>query len=202
MPVTIDVNGTLIVACGRPFDFASTSVVSAVYHGNIEYVLVPPTQIDVFIDGEIAIRAAVTGHLVFSTIHTNDAPGVLTRLTDMGISSYFVADALIGVISQRLGKRLCPACNRKGKTNAVEMKMLGIDEPTTICRPKGCQFCNGTGYRGRIAVHEIMYLNDKIREALATDISAEQLRDLVRESGMTPMWGNCKDYVFRGITSV
>ena len=151
---------------------------------------------------QIAIRAAVTGHLVFSTIHTNDAPGVLTRLTDMGISSYFVADALIGVISQRLVKRLCPACKRKGKTNAVEMKMLGIDEPTTICRPKGCQFCNGTGYRGRIAVHEIMYLNDKIREALATDISAEQLRDLVRESGMTPMWDNCKDYVFRGITSV
>ena len=82
------------------------------------------------------------------------------------------------------------------------MKMLNLDVPTTICRPKGCQFCNGTGYRGRIAVHEIMYLNEKIREALATDISAEQLRDIVRKNGMTPMWENCKDYVLRGITSV
>ena len=151
---------------------------------------------------QIAIRAAITGHLVFSTIHTNDAPGVLTRLTDMGVSSYFVADALIGVISQRLVKRLCPVCKRKGKTNATEMRALQIDEPVTICRPRGCQFCNGTGYRGRIAVHEIMYLNDSIRDAMAQDISAEELRDIVRKNGMTPMWDNCKDYVLRGITSV
>ena len=151
---------------------------------------------------QIAIRAAITGHLVFSTIHTNDAPGVLTRLTDMGVSNYFVADALIGVISQRLVKRLCPVCKHKAKTTPLEMKMLKLDEPVTICRPKGCQFCNGTGYRGRIAVHEIMYLNEKIREALATDISAEQLRELVRENGMRSMWENCRDYVLRGITSV
>ena len=151
---------------------------------------------------QIAIRAAITGHLVFSTIHTNDAPGVLTRLTDMGVSSYFVADALIGVISQRLVKRLCPACKRKGKTNAMEMKALQLEEPVTICHPRGCQFCNGTGYRGRIAVHEIMYLNDNIRDAMVRDISAEELREVVRQNGMTPMWDNCKDYVLRGITSV
>ncbi len=151
---------------------------------------------------QIAIRAAITGHLVLSTIHTNDAPGVLTRLTDMGISQYFVADALIGVISQRLVKRLCPACKRKGKTNAVEMKMLKLTEPVTICRPKGCQFCNGTGYRGRTAVHEIMYLDESIRDALATDISAEQLREAVRQSGMTTIWENCREYVLRGVTSV
>ncbi len=151
---------------------------------------------------QIAVRAAITGHLVFSTIHTNDAPGVLTRLTDMGISNYFVADALIGVISQRLVKRLCPACKKKGKTNAAEMKALGIDEPVSVCRPRGCQFCNNTGYRGRVAVHEIMYLNDEIRDAMATDISAEQLRELAQNSGMKTMWQNCREYVFKGITSI
>lgn len=151
---------------------------------------------------QIAVRAAITGHLVFSTIHTNDAPGVLTRLTDMGISNYFVADALIGVISQRLVKRLCPACKRKGKTNTAEMKALALDEPVSICRPRGCQFCNNTGYRGRVAVHEIMCLNDEIRDAMATDISAEQLRELARASGMKTVWENCREYVFKGITSV
>ncbi len=151
---------------------------------------------------QIAVRAAITGHLVFSTIHTNDAPGVLTRLSDMGISTYFVSDALIGAISQRLVKRLCPACKKKGKTNAAEMKALGIDEPVSICRPRGCQFCNGTGYRGRVAVHEIMYLNDEIRDALAGDISAEQLRELVKKNGMKTIWENCRDYVLKGITSV
>lgn len=151
---------------------------------------------------QIAIRAAITGHLVFSTIHTNDAPGVLTRLTDMGVSNYFVADALIGVISQRLVKRLCPACKRKGKTNSAEMKAMNLEEPVTICRPRGCQFCNGTGYRGRIAVHEIMYLNENIRDAMMRNISAEELRDVARENGVVPMWEKCKDYVLRGITSV
>ena len=82
------------------------------------------------------------------------------------------------------------------------MKALQIDEPVTICRPRGCQFCNGTGYRGRIAVHEIMYLNENIRDAMAHDISAEELREVVRANGMTPMWENCKNYVLRGITSV
>ncbi len=151
---------------------------------------------------QIAVRAAITGHLVFSTIHTNDAPGVLTRLTDMGISNYFVADALIGVISQRLVKRLCPACKRKGKTNLAEMQAMGLTEAVSICRPRGCQFCGNTGYRGRVAVHEIMCLNDELREALAKDISAEQLRELAQRSGMRTIWQNCRDYVLRGITSV
>lgn len=151
---------------------------------------------------QIAIRAAITGHLVLSTIHTNDAPGVLTRLTDMGVSKYFVADALIGVISQRLVKRLCPVCKKKGKTNAYEMKILGLTEPVPICRPKGCQFCNGTGYRGRTAVHEIMYLDESIRDAMSREISAEKLRETARNSGMVPLWDNCKDYVLRGITSI
>lgn len=151
---------------------------------------------------QIAIRAAITGHLVFSTIHTNDAPGVLTRLTDMGVSSYLVADALIGVISQRLVKRLCPACKKRGKTNARETAMLGFREPISIYRPKGCQFCNNTGYRGRIAVHEIMLLNENIRNAMVENIPVEQLREVVKANGMVPLWENCRDYVLKGITSI
>jgi len=151
---------------------------------------------------QIAIRAAITGHLVLSTIHTNDAPGVLTRLIDMGVSRYFVVEALIGVISQRLVKRLCPACKVKSEATPNELKILGMSGPVTIYRPKGCRFCNGTGYRGRIAVHEIMYPDDNVRRAMSRKISADQLRAIARQAGMSPLWDSCKSYVLSGVTSI
>ena len=151
---------------------------------------------------EIAVRAAITGHIVFSTLHTNDATGAITRLEDMGVADYLVADALIGVIAQRLVKRLCPECKKKGKTKAKEMEILGIDEPISICRPQGCQFCNGTGYKGRIAVHEIMYMNENMRSAVVRERNLEVLRDLARQNGMVTLWSSCKSLVEKGITSI
>jgi type II secretory ATPase GspE/PulE/Tfp pilus assembly ATPase PilB-like protein len=81
---------------------------------------------------EIAVRSAITGHLVFSTLHTNDAPGAILRLGDMGVQRYLLADALVGVIAQRLVKKLCPACKKKGRTTVKEMELLGIDEPVCV----------------------------------------------------------------------
>ncbi|MBQ2781440.1 MAG: type II/IV secretion system protein [Clostridia bacterium] len=152
---------------------------------------------------QIAIRAAITGHLVLSTLHTNDAPGAITRLIDMGATNYLVADAIVGVISQRLVKRLCPACKKKGKTNAREMALLGITEPVSICRPQGCQFCGQTGYRGRVAVHEIMYMNESVRSAVSSgNKTIEQIREVAEANGMVPMWNACREYVIKGITSI
>lgn len=151
---------------------------------------------------QIAIRAAITGHMVFSTIHTNDAPGALNRLMDMGVTSYLVADALVGVIAQRLVKRLCPVCRKRGKTTPVEMEALGITEPITISRPQGCQFCNGTGYKGRLAVHEIMYIDENTRTKITRDISTEQMRQLALDNGMTTLWEACRSYVLKGVTSI
>ena len=151
---------------------------------------------------QIAIRAAITGHLVFSTLHTNDAPGAVIRLEDMGITDYLVADAVVGVIAQRLVKRLCPACKKRARTNAREMEMMGITEPVTICRPQGCQFCNHTGYKGRIAVHEIMYLNEELKNAIADKVSLDKLRELAKENGMVPLFDACKQYVLKGVTSI
>ena len=152
---------------------------------------------------QIAIRAAITGHLVLSTLHTNDAPGAITRLIDMGATNYLVADAIVGVISQRLVKRLCPACKKKGKTNAREMALLGITEPVSICRPQGCQFCGQTGYRGRVAVHEIMYMNEAVRSAVSSgNKTIEQIREVAEANGMVPMWNACREYVIKGITSI
>jgi type IV pilus assembly protein PilB len=151
---------------------------------------------------EIAVRAAITGHIVFSTLHTNDAPGAILRLEDMGVDDYLVADALVGVIAQRLVKRLCPACKKKGRTNAKEMEILGIKDPITISRPQGCQFCNNTGYKGRIAVHEMMYMNDAMKNAVMTVKNLEVLRKLAVENGMVSLWNSCRTLVYNGITSI
>ena len=151
---------------------------------------------------EIAVRAAITGHIVFSTLHTNDAPGAITRLEDMGVPDYLVADALVGVIAQRLVKRLCPECKRKEKTTAKEMEILGIDEPINIYHPQGCQFCGGTGYKGRIAVHEIMYMNENMRSAVVRERNLEVLRTLAKQNGMVTLWGACHNLVKNGITSI
>ncbi len=151
---------------------------------------------------EIAVRAAITGHLVFSTLHTNDAPGSIIRLEDMGVEDYLVADSLVGVIAQRLVKRLCPACKKKAKTTMKEMEILGIKEPISIFRPQGCQFCNGTGYKGRISVHEIMYINDNMRNAIVREKNLEKLRETAKGNGMVTLWNSCKSLVFKGITSL
>lgn len=151
---------------------------------------------------QIAIRAAITGHLVFSTLHTNDAPGSVTRLTDMGVEPYLLGDALVGVISQRLVKRLCPACRRRSKATPREMEILKLTEPTHIYRPVGCPFCNNTGYRGRIAVHEVMYAGEELRAAINHRESLETIRTLAAQGGMTTLWESCRDYVLKGITSL
>ena len=151
---------------------------------------------------EIAVRSAITGHIVFSTLHTNDAPGAILRLEDMGIANYLVSDALVGVIAQRLVKRLCPACKKKGKTNAREMEILKITDPISVARPIGCQFCNNTGYKGRVAVHEIMYMNDDMKAAVLKENSLDELRRLAAENGMVPLWTSCRNLVYKGITSI
>lgn len=151
---------------------------------------------------EIAIRSAITGHLVFSTLHTNDAPGAVLRLQNMGVQNYLLADALVGVIAQRLVKRLCPACKKKGRTTAKEMELLGINEPISIAKPQGCQFCNNTGYKGRITVHEMMYMNENLKAAIMTETNLEKLRKLCIENGMVPLWNSCRNLVFNGTTSI
>lgn len=151
---------------------------------------------------QIAIRAAITGHLVFSTLHTNDAPGSINRLIDMGIAPYLVADATVGVIAQRLVKKLCPQCKKAALTTPAETAMLKLKKPVEIWHPVGCPYCNNTGYKGRTAVHEIMYLNEKIREAINDRAYLENLRELAIKNGMVPLWESCRELVFDGTTSL
>ena len=152
---------------------------------------------------QIAIRAAITGHLVLSTLHTNEAPGAVTRLVDMGVPSYLVSDALVAVISQRLLKRLCPHCRKPVTTTVEQRRVLGIKDDITIYEKNGCPYCNGTGYRGRFAVHEIMYMNDELRDVVAKgDASIEEIRDTaIEKAGMNTLINAAKKHVLSGETS-
>lgn len=151
---------------------------------------------------QIATRAAITGHLVLSSIHTNDAAGVITRLINMGIPKYLVADSLLGAISQRLVRKLCPKCKSARMTTKAEMDMLGISEEAEIFDAVGCPYCNQTGYLGRIGVFEIMVLNDEIQSILMSDdFTSEKIGEIV-ERDMTTVLNHTKERVLMGETSM
>ncbi|AFQ42998.1 GspE/PulE family protein [Desulfosporosinus meridiei] len=150
----------------------------------------------------IAVRAAITGHLVFSTLHTNDAPTSLTRLVDMGIAPYLVAESTIGIISQRLLRKLCPSCKRGYLADDREKKILRDLNVVKLYKPTGCPACNNTGYKGRIAIHEVLYLDSKMRSIIEKGANADELRTLAVKNGMVPLYENCKRLVINGVTSI
>lgn len=151
---------------------------------------------------QIATRAAITGHLVLSTLHTNDSTGAVVRLVDMGIPQYLVSDALVAVISQRLVKRLCPHCKKKVKATKNIAEGLGISKDSYIYTADGCPFCNGTGYKGRTAVHEILYLDSKFKSQIVNqNLDIETLKKVAKENGMVTLAEACKNYVLEGVTS-
>ena len=149
---------------------------------------------------QIATRAAITGHLVLSTIHANNSCGVVTRLINMGIPQYLVADSLLGVISQRLVRKLCPECKKEHETTKAEMAMLGINKPAKIYEPCGCQACNYTGYSGRTGVFELLVCNPKIRETIMSPNFTSEL--LEKEANVPSILVHAKDRVLNGITSM
>lgn len=151
---------------------------------------------------QIATRAAITGHLVLSSIHTNDAAGVITRLVNMGIPKYLVADSLLGAISQRLVRKLCPKCKGAKMTNPMEMALLNLKEPVEIFEPTGCLYCNNTGYLGRIGVFEIMVLTDEIKEIIMSDNFTSEKVGTIVERDMTTVLSHTRERVLKGETSL
>lgn len=152
----------------------------------------------------IAIRAAITGHMVLSTIHTNDAASTVTRLVDMGVLPYMVATSLIGICAQRLAKKLCPECKDPYMTTEEDMKLMGIDEPMQVYtnHPGGCPYCNGTGYKGRTAIHEILLSTPEMQALITRGAKADEIQALAREQGCKLLRDNVSELIQRGITSM
>jgi type IV pilus assembly protein PilB len=150
---------------------------------------------------EIAIRAALTGHLVLSTLHTNDAPSAITRLLDMGIPGYLVASTVIGVVAQRLVRRLCPDCREEYIPGAEERKFLN-DDVEILWRPSGnaCDKCTD-GYKGRIAIHEIIEINTEMENMIAEGATEPEIERYARKNGMASLLADGKEKLKTGITS-
>jgi len=159
-------------------------------------------------DGEtagIAVQAAITGHLVVSTLHTNSAASTITRLIDMGIESYIAGDAVVGVIAQRLVRRLCTTCKQPRLIEDDERAMLGVpadEEDVIIYEPAGCPLCNDTGYSGRIGVYEMMPVSRSLQAIIASGATADVIEKQALKEGMLTLKMGAAKHVLSGITSI
>ena len=153
---------------------------------------------------EIAVRSAITGHLVMSTLHTNDAASSITRLVDMGVEPYLVSTSIVGVIAQRLVKKICPNCKEAYEASIYEKRMLIGDEnaPLTLYKGVGCGHCNNTGYLGRIGVYEIMEITREHRDAINETNNPNIIKDISLKNGMSTLGEEGKKLVLQGITTM
>ncbi len=155
---------------------------------------------------EIAIRAALTGHLVFSTLHTNDAAGAVTRLIDMGIEPFLVASSVEGLVAQRLVRRLCPACKKPREVDHTFLESVGFPMERltegTIYEPVGCEDCRNTGFRGRTGVYELIVINDAIRPLIVARASSADIKNTALREGMRTLRDDGWSKVLAGVTTI
>ena len=153
---------------------------------------------------KIAIKAAITGHLVLSTVHTNDAPSTITRLLDMGIEPYLVATSISGIIAQRLVRKICSSCKEEYMASDYEKYVFNIDKNKTLKlhRGKGCGHCNGTGYSGRIGIYEIMEITKEHRDIINETRNANIIQEISIKNGMKTLEDECKSLVLNGVTTI
>ncbi len=151
---------------------------------------------------EIAMRAAITGHLVFSTIHTNDAVSSINRLIDMGLEPFMVSSALIGVVSQRLVRRICTNCRKEYEPDQLEKDMLNLKPGQKLYEGAGCSECSGSGYKGRIAIHEIVVMTKAMKVLMERRASEEEMRQLAIKEGTQMLAQAACELVLEGITTV
>ncbi len=152
----------------------------------------------------IAVQASITGHLVVSTLHTNSSAATVTRMLEMGVESYLLADSIVGILAQRLVRRLCTSCRRPRTANAAEKSLLGIpqDQEVTLYSAEGCPKCGGVGYFDRIGVYEIMEITPELRTLITNKASTEEIKDEAVRCGMRTLRMSAANCVVDGITTI
>lgn len=152
---------------------------------------------------KIAVQASITGHLVVSTLHTNSSASTITRMMDMGVESYLLADSLVGIIAQRLVRRLCEKCKQPYMATPEELKYMGIapDKEVTMYKPCGCPECNQTGYKGRVGVYEIMQITPAIKKLIVRQANSEEIKVTAQKEGMATLHRSASMLAVEGKTS-
>ncbi|MEA3423474.1 MAG: GspE/PulE family protein [Bacillota bacterium] len=151
---------------------------------------------------QIAVRAAITGHLVLSTVHTNDTSSTVARMVDMGIEPFLLSSSIAGILAQRLVKKICTNCREEYHANHDESVLIGVPEGTRLYRGKGCNYCNDTGYKGRTAIHEIMPATRKIKELIDNEDNADKIKKTAIDEGMATLRESAIELVLNGVTTI
>jgi type IV pilus assembly protein PilB len=153
----------------------------------------------------MGIQASLTGHLVFSTLHTNDAPSAVTRMVDMGVPAYLVASSVIAILAQRLVRTICPRCKQTYKPSQSILDDAGIPpeliEHAEFAKGRGCSYCQRSGYRGRLGIYELMMVTSQIREKMFKGAATQDIRAEAIKQGMTTLYADGMRKVLRGITT-
>ena len=202
-PVEANINGINQVQVNNKADMTFAAALRSILRQDPDIIMIGEIR-----DGEtaqIAVQAAITGHLVVSTLHTNSAASTITRLEDMGIEPYVVGDAVVGVIAQRLVRRLCPTCKQPRLVEDDERHVLGVpddEEDVIIYEPTGCPLCNDTGYAGRIGVYEMMPVSKALQAVISTGATADKIEKQALSEGMLTLKMGAAKHVLNGITSI
>ena len=202
-PVEANINGINQVQVNNKADMTFAAALRSILRQDPDIIMIGEIR-----DGEtagIAVQAAITGHLVVSTLHTNSAASTITRLIDMGIESYIAGDAVVGVIAQRLVRRLCTTCKQPRLVEDDERVQLGVpadEEDVIIYEPQGCPLCNDTGYSGRIGVYEMMPVSRELQAVIASGATADVIEKQALKEGMLTLKMGAAKHVLDGITSI
>ena len=203
-PVEYDIEGIIQCPINDAVGMTFQKALRAFLRQDPDRILVG--EIRDFETAQIAIEASLTGHFVFSTLHTNDAASTITRLIDMGVEPFLIASSLVGVLGQRLIRRVCKNCIEFYEPNDNDLDRLGLErgqvEGIQFCYGKGCPKCNNTGYKGRKALTELMVINQDLREMISNNVPANVLRDRAIALGMRPLREDGLQAIFNGETSV
>lgn len=200
-PVEANIDGVNQVNVNVKADMTFASGLRSILRQDPDIIMIGEIR-----DGEtagIAVKASITGHLVVSTLHTNSTAGTIGRLIDMGVEPYLLGDSLVGIIAQRLVRRLCK-CKTSRPATDDEKRQLGVPntEQLIINEPVGCQECGNTGYRGRIGIYEIMTITKRIRNLIAAGASADEIKKAAEQEGMSSLRSSAAKYVKEGVTSI
>ena len=200
-PVEANIDGINQVQTNNKADLTFASALRSILRQDPDIIMIGEIR-----DQEtasIAVQASITGHMVVSTLHTNSTASTITRLEEMGLESYLIADSVVGIIAQRLVRRLCPACKKAKLADADEKKMMNIpvEQELTIYEPCGCPQCADTGFKGRIGVYEIMKMTPALKRIISKREGAERLKEQAMAEGMRTLRMSATEYVLEGITA-
>ena len=203
-PVEYEIEGLVQCPINHDIEMTFSSALRAILRQDPDKILVG--EIRDLETAQIAVQASLTGHIVFSTLHTNDAPSTITRMRDMGLESYLITATVEGILAQRLVRRICANCREEYQPGPDQLMELNLTPEYASGKKfyfgKGCEICNNTGYKGRLAIHELVIMNDELRDLISKEASTDELRDACIRMGMTTLRDSGLRGIHEGLTTI